>query len=344
MEQPIISIVLTAYNSEKTIRSTLDSIVRQNFPLNNLELIIVDDGSNDGTLPIIKDFIGEYEDKFLRVKLVVHDRNYGVSKARNDGIKSCVGKYILILDHDVILAHDTLRSLLEYLESAPQKVVAAIPLHHVENGGLLTKWAERIMFNRLTKTEAITSCALVRRWVIEEIGYYDETLGLPFTIYEDTEYGVRALSKGYEIHVLGWIKVKHETQEASGSPKENRTHHSNIIAKLTSILRSLNGPNYRYALRKYLASAPLTYKIRWRIYSAVIPMLVTVIFAALAFRTISPLIISVFAILALYLDVLRQYWNLRILHITLLYSAAALIWRIARSTMLLIPAQKYLLS
>jgi len=341
MKQAIISIVLTTYNSKGAIRSVLNSIVKQDFPLNNVELIIVDDGSKDGTVHVIEDFIKEYGDEFLRVKFITHDKNYGVSKARNDGIKLCMGKYILILDHDVILLHNTLKSLLEYLENAPQKVVAAIPLHRVQNGGLLTKWAESIMFNRLVKAEAITSCALVRRWVIEEIGYYDETLGPPFTVYEDIEYGVRALSKGYEIHLLGWLEVKHMNHKmrgASDSRGENMLHHLNIIfAKFISILRSLSNPNYRYALKKYLTSAPTIYKIRWGLYSAVIPLLIAAIFATLTFRIISPLVISASIAFALYLDVLKQYYNLRVPHISLLYSAVALAWRIARSTMLLNP-------
>ena len=339
MDQPVMSIVLTTHNSEGTIRDVLDSIVKQNFPLKNMELIIVDGGSNDGTVHIIEEFIKECGDNFCQVKFVIHDKNYGVSKARNDGIKLCTGKYMLILDHDVVLSQDTLASLLGYLENAPQKVVAATPLHHTQNGGLLTKWTESIMSNRLVKVEAITSCALVKRWIIDEIGYYDETLGPPFTVYEDIEYGVRALSKGYEIHLLGWLKVKHKTHEASDSRGRRFVIPSSIIAKFASILRSLSNPNYGYALRKYLTSAPLTYKIRWRLYSAAIPMLATAVLAALAFTAFSPLIISIFVIFTLYLDVLRQYWNPRVLHISLLYSAVALAWRIARSTMLLIPTK-----
>jgi len=335
MEQAVISIVLTTFNSEGSIRNVLDSIAKQDFPLNNIEVIIVDDGSKDGTVRVIEDFIKEYGDKFLRVKFVAHDKNYGVSRARNDGIKLCSGEYILILDHDVILLSDTLRSLLGYLENAPQKVVAAIPLHYVQNGGVLTRWVESIMFNRLVKSEVITSCALVRRRVIEEIGYYDETLGPPFTVYEDIEYGARALSKGYEIHLLGWLKVIHDTREASDSRGGNRLHLQNIIARFTSILRSLSNPNYRYALKKFLVSAPRTYKVKWGLYSAVMPFLAIAFIVALAFGLTAPLIILAFVTFALYLDVLRQYWNPRVPHISLLYSAVALVWRIARSTMLL---------
>ena len=335
MKQPVVSIVLTTYDSEKILHNVLDSILDQNFPLDEIELIIVDGGSRDATLDMVKKFIDENRDKFRRIELIVHDKNYGVSKARNDGIKASRGEYLLILDHDVVLSRDTVKSLLEYLERAPQKIAAVKPLLINEEGGLLSRWAEQIMSNQLIKTNDITACALVRRGVVKEIGYYDETLGLPYTIYEDIEYGARALTKGYEIHVLGWLKVRHLTRYKK-TCKENRARYSNIIARLTTILGSLISSSYRYALRKYLSSAPLTCKIRWGLYSITILMLVAGSIA-LAFGTNTPLLISLIIVLVLYLDVLRQYWNPRVLRIALMYSAVALAWRIARSTMLLIP-------
>ncbi|MCI4462549.1 MAG: glycosyltransferase family 2 protein, partial [Thermogladius sp.] len=90
-DAPLISIVLTTYNSESVVEKALKGVVGQDFPLNRVELIIVDGGSKDNTLKMVKEFAERYSKLFYDVRVVVHDRNYGVSKARNDGIKMSRG-------------------------------------------------------------------------------------------------------------------------------------------------------------------------------------------------------------------------------------------------------------
>lgn len=336
---PLISIVLTTFNSETTISRVLEQIVNQDFPLQHVELIMVDGGSKDSTLDIAREFIEKHRDMFNRLELVVHDKNYGVSRARNDGIRLAKGKYILILDHDVILARDTLRTLYDYLDKSPERVLCVAPLHVTISGGMLTKMYEVIMRERTTKRHyAITSCVLCRsRDLIERVGFYDETLGPPFTIYEDWELAARALSRGYEIHLIGWHKVIHDPRETprmiTGGAKENR------IVKLTtrylSVLRSLLNPGYRYALKKVVKVSPLGDKIRWRLYQILV-VLAIISIPAVSMYPLIPLI-TLALYLTLWADLIRQYWNPRVLHLVLTYAVIALTWRLTRSIMLFIP-------
>jgi glycosyltransferase involved in cell wall biosynthesis len=348
MEPPVISIVLTTYNSEKIIRNVLDSILKQKFPLNIVELIIVDGGSKDRTPLIIKGFIREHKDKFLRVKFVIHDKNYGVSKARNDGVKLSRGQYMLILDHDVVMGEQVLKSLAEYLEVSPKNVGVAKPLLHTVKGRLLDIWRDRIFENKVMKDSTIADCALIRREVIEHVGYYDETLGPPHTICEEREYGARVEAKGYEVHSIGWVKVDHyqgiEENNANKEPLNQRAA-DKILKSLALtqlvVLRLLSDFRYRQALRKWVASMPSFKRLKWMLYSMIMPALVITFFIAITLETYIPLLLWGFIVSALYSDVLREYWNPRVLHITFLYSAVALTWRIARSTMLLIPTKVY---
>jgi len=340
---PSISIVLTTYNSEKVIAKTLKGVVEQDFPLNRVELIVVDGGSKDNTLKIVKEFVERYSKLFYDVKVVAHDRNYGVSKARNDGIKMSRGKYILVLDHDVIMPRDTLAKLLQYLESVDKRVVVAIPLHNSTCKGVIGSWEYIIRKGRLWRTNAITSCALVRRELFDEIGLYDETLGPPHTIYEDIELGARALSKGYEIHLLGTLEVIHETcDEASSEAPTTTTKQGNIINKVKVLLRYIRvlkgvlNPRYRYALVKYLRSAPITEKIRWYTYTAVIILFIPIMILAFV-GIFVPLYAWTLALTVMYIDVIHQYWNSKVLHISLAYSLIAYVWRLLRSLALIIP-------
>ncbi len=88
-----ISIIVPAYNVEKYISKCLDSIVEQTYK--NIEIIVINDGSRDGTLNILK----EYKEKDNRV-IIIDKQNAGVSQARNDGLKKATGNYILFVDGD----------------------------------------------------------------------------------------------------------------------------------------------------------------------------------------------------------------------------------------------------
>jgi glycosyltransferase involved in cell wall biosynthesis len=162
--------ILAAYNSERIIPLTLQALISQDYDLSRAELIVVDGGSSDSTVRILRDFLSRHGSRFGRSELIIHDRNYGVSRARNDGIRASRGRYILILDHDVIMQKDTVSVLVKYLQSAPQRVAAVMPLHRPACGSKLALWEYRIRRGRKTRTNAITSCALVRREVVEEIG------------------------------------------------------------------------------------------------------------------------------------------------------------------------------
>lgn len=93
MRNSLISIIVPVYKVEKYLKKCLDSIINQTYK--NLEIIIVDDGSPDGC-PNICD---EYSKKDDRIK-VIHQKNMGLSIARNNGIKLATGEYIGFVDSD----------------------------------------------------------------------------------------------------------------------------------------------------------------------------------------------------------------------------------------------------
>lgn len=111
-----ISIVIPAYNVEKTIVRAVDSVLNQTY--SNIELIIVDDGSSDDT-PKICD---SYKEKDERVK-VIHQNNSGVCEARNVGIDISKGEYIYFLDADDWLDLDYFKNVIQYLETKKYSLV-----------------------------------------------------------------------------------------------------------------------------------------------------------------------------------------------------------------------------
>lgn len=91
---PKVSVIMSVYNGEKYIREAIESILKQTF--NDFEFIIIDDGSSDNTLGIIK----SYQD--TRIKIIKNDANLGVSLSKNRGFDIASGEYIAIMDADDI--------------------------------------------------------------------------------------------------------------------------------------------------------------------------------------------------------------------------------------------------
>lgn len=84
------SIIITAYNIEKYIEKSIESVIGQTFK--NCEVIVIDDCSSDGTLDKIR--------KFKNIKVIEHKENRCLGGARNSGVKNAVGEYIIFLDGD----------------------------------------------------------------------------------------------------------------------------------------------------------------------------------------------------------------------------------------------------
>ena len=325
----LVSIVLTTFNSERVLEKTLRGIIEQDFPLNRVELIIVDGGSKDNTLKIIREFITHYARKFYDINVIVHDKNYGVSKARNDGLKESRGKYLLILDHDVYMEGNVLHKLYEFLSNSPSRIIGAMPLLVPVSNNLLNRWRVRVLEGRITEYYAVADCILLRRDVVELIGYYDETLGPPFTIFEEREYGARIESKGFKIYMLGWIKAYHycNVEDEDREQKSNRKTFSRIL----SALHTLINEKYLYGLRKWFKSMSLSQKIRWLTYLILALSFTPIATISIITKTPHPLITWLIPAAILYMDTLKQYWNYKVFHISLTYAFIAYMWRLIRA-------------
>jgi len=102
---PLISIAMCTYNGEVFLDAQLKSIIDQDYA--NLEIIIVDDCSSDGTLHIIK----KYADFDKRIVYFQNEQNIGLTKNFEEAIKRCSGKYIALADQDDIWKHNKISTL-----------------------------------------------------------------------------------------------------------------------------------------------------------------------------------------------------------------------------------------
>lgn len=119
IEIPLVSIVVPAYNSEKTLDSCIQSVVSQDYT--NIELIVVDDGSLDSTRVIAEN----YAAMDSRIVLVKKKQNEGLVLARKSGIDIARGKYIQYLDADDSLCEGAIKNLVSKAEESNADIVVA---------------------------------------------------------------------------------------------------------------------------------------------------------------------------------------------------------------------------
>ena len=200
-----ISIITANRNKEKYLSACINSVLDQDY--SDFELIIIDDKSDDNSLDIIR----SYHDG--RIRTIVLDKNVGVAKARNIGIKNANGHYITTLDSDdVYLAPNKLRSefnLLKKYEATGKTIIAFSNVVRLTEEGkkyrIISKGKSVIQGNLfkglLKRSIFIPRDFLCKKSVLEDVGLYNETL----RIYEDWDLKLR-IAKYYEYYftyVLG---------------------------------------------------------------------------------------------------------------------------------------------
>ncbi len=107
--EPLVSVIMPVYNAEKYIFEAVNSVIEQTYT--NWELVLINDGSSDLSINIIKEF------KDSRIRLYENRENMGIAYSRNRAIDLSRGKYIAIMDNDDISLPNRLKIQVEYLEN-----------------------------------------------------------------------------------------------------------------------------------------------------------------------------------------------------------------------------------
>ena len=137
MENIFLSIIIPVYNSEKYLKTCLDSVIYQNFK--NFEVICINDGSKDNSLQILQ----EYAIKDNRI-FVINQQNTGQGIARNRALAQAKGKYILYLDSDDWLEDEALEKIYDKLNDCPTDILI---FNYNRCDGDDTKTKQNINFN-----------------------------------------------------------------------------------------------------------------------------------------------------------------------------------------------------
>jgi len=178
-----VSIVLPTYNGAKYLRQSIDSCLNQTYE--NIELIIVYDGSMDETPDIIKSYQNE------RIKCIRHETNRGLPHALNTGFSKATGDYLTWTSDDNYYAQEAIDSMIALLQMN-KKIDFVYANYYVINGdGAVLQSVSVGPSKNLKEYNCIGPCFLYRRKIYEVIGEYDPNALLA----EDYEYWIRVFKR-----------------------------------------------------------------------------------------------------------------------------------------------------
>jgi len=197
-ENPKISMIMSVFNGEKYLREAMDSILNQTFT--DFEFIIVNDGSTDNSLSIIR----SYSDK--RIQVIDNGQNIGLTRSLNKAIKQARGEYIARQDADDISLPDRLEEQIKYFKKNPDVALLGTSISKIDsNGKILGKTLAIAKPGQglLKQNQFNHGSTMFKSGVVRELGGYNEL----FKYCQDYELWLR-MAKNYAVRNLPQILYK----------------------------------------------------------------------------------------------------------------------------------------
>jgi len=206
--RPLVSIVLPIYNDESTLRRTLDSLVNQSYE--NTEILVVDDGSTDGSIRIV-----EEEASAHRQMTLMHIPHSGTSGAKNRGFEASKGEVVFFAEGDAVYEPDYLSEAVASLASEPNTAgvcVLGMPLVTRRTFASSCLYTEKLLVHQLIREgkKGAYFSWVFRRTVLQKVGLYDPGLSQA----EDKDLFDRVKEAGYSFGLVArtlWYHQRDET-------------------------------------------------------------------------------------------------------------------------------------
>ncbi|MBI2410153.1 glycosyltransferase family 2 protein [Candidatus Kaiserbacteria bacterium] len=246
-ETPTVAVIVPCYNEEETVAGTCDSLLALDYPKDKLEIILVDDGSTDGTRETMARFAGNSQMRIIRKE------NGGKHTAVNAGIAATSAEFVGCLDADSFVESGALREIIPcFAEPRVAAVTAAMSVHKPSNLLLHMQNAEYIFGITLRHALATVDGLYVtpgpfsfyRRSVLEELGGFRKGHNT-----EDMEMALRIQRAGYGIENAVRARVYTKAPHTIGKLVKQRTRWTTgFIRNVLGEYRDLIGSRRHHAL------------------------------------------------------------------------------------------------
>lgn len=243
MTAPLLTVLLPAYNAEKYIEETLNSILNQTFK--DFELIVIDDCSTDNTNKLISKFSDE------RIRLIRNEENLKLIKTLNKGIKLANGKYLARIDADDICLLERFEKQIEYLETHPDTAVLGTDIEFIDEKSKSigrgikhpTMHAE-ILWGFYRRASIYHPTVMVNLELLKDDFYYDEN----YPHAEDYELWMR-LGDKFQLANLDEILVRYRVHGESVTQSFNEISVQSTLRAIRA--HSEINKDYEFALEYF---------------------------------------------------------------------------------------------
>lgn len=208
MNKPLVSIVAICWNRKTVVQESLAKLQSLEYP--NLEIILVDNGSTDGTEDMVREF-------FPDVELVCTGENLGVA-AYNRGFKRAQGDFIVILDDDSYPAKGAIEKMLDKFNKNPRLGVVAFDVRDAagDTGNQDIRKSPPVNQSKSYKMSFHGAGAGVRAWLLKKVGGYPEEF---FLYFNETDTSFRIYNEGYTIESFSNIVSYHKSSKVNRTSK-----------------------------------------------------------------------------------------------------------------------------
>jgi len=204
-----VSVIIPVYNNARTVAACLRSVLANTYP--DYEVVVVDDGSTDGSAEIVAAFEG--------CRLVRLETNRGVSFSRNHGVAHSDGRLLLFTDGDCIVASDWIERWVaaygEEAEGSPRLAggtgAMAVFGNYWQRADVFSLFGYHVSGPPRALKGLITANSILERTAFDQVGGFDEGLRRE----EDRDLGLRLVRAGYELRYFPDINVRHDPSRAS---------------------------------------------------------------------------------------------------------------------------------
>lgn len=233
-ETPKVSIITVVLNRANVISRCIDSVFRQTYSKNNIEHIVVDGGSTDGTAEILKNYL-----KMGQISILVSEKDKGIYDAMNKGIKLATGDIVAFLNSDDWYEKNTIEdSVNAIIENDSEYSYGNCQVYDKEDKEVLWTWCgdvSGIYFGTPFSHQTL----FCKRSVYEKIGGFD----LQFQIGADYDFMIKLVKEKYKYSYINKVLVNASSAGVSWAPEvykaENKKIHSYHVDFILDEVRRL---------------------------------------------------------------------------------------------------------